>query len=104
MRQSIATALAGVSAALSGTIGFAQDAGSEERTYTVREFERVSAVGPQHVRISVGPARSVHASGPRETLDKLEAVVEEGELKIRPKPPYRRDTDWLQFAPVTFHV
>jgi hypothetical protein len=104
MRKYLTLALAGASAALGGTIGFAQDAAGEQQTYTVGEFERVSAVGPQHVRISVGPARSVRASGPHETLAKLEAVVEDGELRIRPKPPYRRDMDWLQFEPVTFHV
>jgi hypothetical protein len=59
-----------------------EDAAPTEQTYQVRDFERISSIGPQDVEVTLGDAFSVRAEG--FTAD-LEVVVENGELIIRPR-------------------
>ena len=54
------------------------------RSYDLAGFEEISVVGPHHVVVSVGPAFSVRAEGPQQTLADTEVEVEDGRLKIHP--------------------
>ena len=60
----------------------AQAAPAEERTYEVGEFERISTSGSQDVEIAFGETHSVRAEG---AVGRLEVLVENGELIIRPR-------------------
>jgi hypothetical protein len=84
--------------------GSTQITGTRQRSYDVAAFEKVSSAGPQHVVISVGPAISVRAEGSGETLDRLDVVVENGSLEIRPKRDWGWDHRWPGMAPATFYV
>jgi carbon monoxide dehydrogenase subunit G len=76
----------------------------DHRNYEVAGFEKVSSAGPQNVVISVGPAASVRAEGPRETLDLLEVVVKHGSLEIRPKHEWGWNYRWPATGSATFYV
>lgn len=76
-------------------------------------FDEISTMGPQDVVVTHGDVQSVRAEGPAEALAQLEAVVVDGELRIRPKgPSFDRNQnrapmtpfDWEQAAAVTFYV
>lgn len=100
-------ALAGLSAgtALHGEGGPSN--GAEHRSYAVGSFDGVSQVGGNHVLVQVGPAISVRAEGPRETLDRYEVVVEHGSLEIKPKREHHwndGDRFWRDVKPATFYV
>lgn len=98
-------ALAGWAAAAVAQGNDAPSAGpSVQRSYDVGSFDSVSAAGPHRVIVAVGGARSVRAAGPADILDKMEVVVEEGDLEIRPKREYRRNYDWRNVPPATFYV
>lgn len=112
MRKLLAAVLAGA-AALAGSAVFAErgdnaaPAGSDHRSYAASGFDKVGQVGPNHVLVTVGPAASVRADGPRKTLDLYEVVVERGALSIRPKRDERwndRDWHWHDIEPATFYV
>lgn len=75
-----------------------------QRSYDVRGFDRVSALGPHRVVVSVGPAFSVRAHGPSATLDRTEVVVEDGELQIRPRKDKRGNHEWRDYEGATFEV
>lgn len=57
----------------------------QETTYALTDFDEVSIVGPQDVDIVYGEAFAVTASGSNDALRRLEAVVENGGLVIRPR-------------------
>jgi len=94
-----ATALAAV-AALQG----AASAQSGQRSYQVSTFDSVTAAGPNNVIVAVGGRASVRAKGPADVLDKMEVVVEDGELEIRPRREYRDNYRWRDQSKATFYV
>lgn len=114
MKKPLILGLVGLAAAVGGPVGAAQKDDSSrarteqltQRNYPVSGFDRVGAIGPIHVVVTVGPATSVRAEGSRKTLDLFEVVVEHGSLDIRPK----RDWDgnwrehWRDIEPATFRV
>lgn len=53
-----------------------------EITYQLAGFERIATTGPQDIEVKYGEAFSVHAQG---AVGRLEVVVEDGELVIRPR-------------------
>ncbi|HEU4651854.1 MAG TPA: head GIN domain-containing protein [Croceibacterium sp.] len=113
---------AGALAALSATMGAAQDgtlaAGeATSRSYALADFESIAVVGPHHVVVSVGPAFSVRAEGPQQSLADTEVEVENGRLQIHPIEDQdhwdrrcgRRDDGrhwrcWDDYKPATFYV
>ena len=70
-----------------------------EKTYEVGEFERIATTGPQDIEIEFGETHSVRAEG---AVGRLEVVVENGELIIRPQGGM--GWDWPGFASTTVHV
>jgi len=58
---------------------------SGKATYDVGPFEEITTTGPQDVIVTRGDAFSVRSEGSPVALGLLEAVVEDGELLIRPK-------------------
>lgn len=75
-----------------------------QRSYEVTGFDKVSAAGPMHVLVTVGPATSVRAEGPNETLDGYEVEVEHGSLQIKPKRHNFWNSSWKELKPATFRV
>jgi len=64
----------------------AQDAGPEtSRSFTVGEFDRIEVSGPYDVEVRTGGAPSVAAKGPERLVERMEVVVEDGRLTIRPR-------------------
>lgn len=59
-------------------------AGAGNRSYDLAGFDGISVVGPHHIVVSVGPAFSVRAEGPQQTLADTEVEVEDGKLNIHP--------------------
>lgn len=116
MRKLLMSVSLGTLAALGATMVVAQDGDTAtiSRDYDLVGFEEVSVVGPHHVMISVGPAFSIRAEGPRETLEDTEVAVEDGRLKIQPVDDERwerrrRDREgwreyWDNYKPATFHI
>ena len=94
-----AAALASASA-----IAGAASAQSGQRSYQVRPFDSISAAGPSNVIVTVGGAASVRAQGPAEILDRMEVVVEDGELEIRPRREFRNNYRWRDQPRATFYV
>ena len=88
----------------SGVALAAKQSSAAERNYHVSTFDKVTSAGSSLVIVHVGGAASVSADGPAETLDKMEAIVEDGELRIRPKREFRRHFDWRGLKPATFTV
>lgn len=81
----------------------AQGSGSQ-RTYRVGTFDSVSAAGPHNVIVTVGGGASVRAEGPADLLDRMEVVVEDGDLEIRPRREYRNNYRWDDRRKATFYV
>jgi hypothetical protein len=110
MRGISILAAAMVAAACAGSASTAQPAGesaaaqTEQRDYDVRGFDSVSSVGPHRIRVSVGPAFSVHAQGTAKTLERTEVVVEDGVLKIEPRHDKRWNHEWDDYEAATFDV
>jgi hypothetical protein len=77
--------------------------GPNELTYQVAPFDEISSTGPQDVVITVGEAASVRSEGSPEALSLLEAVVEDGQLIIRPKGRFGA-FDWGRVSSATFYV
>lgn len=75
-----------------------------ERSYGVGEFHRVAATGANLVIVRVGGTPSVRATGPAETLDKMEVVVDRDGLQIRPRRQFSRNFDWRGLKPATYTV
>jgi hypothetical protein len=78
--------------------------GATARSYRVGSFDTVASIGPNTVIVHLGGAPAVTAQGPAETLDKMEVVVEHGDLQIRPKREFRDHFDWRGVEPATFTV
>lgn len=93
--------------AAAGAMTASQDNGSAaetRRAYQVGGFDSVSAAGPHKVVVTVGGAASVTASGSAEALEKMEVVVEDGDLEIRPRRGYRYDYKWSDRDRAIFYV
>lgn len=110
MRKLLTTGAVSILVASATVVSAAQDGdargSAERRDYPLQAFDEISMIGPHHVVVSVGPGHSVSAEGPRETLERTEVVVENGELKIQPK-----DDDWWRqrrendsYQPATYRV
>lgn len=63
----------------------AQQMQGTERSYALTGFDSIELGGPDTVRVSVGPGFSVRATGPEETLDRLEITVKDDSLRVRRK-------------------
>jgi hypothetical protein len=72
--------------------------------YRVGAFDSVVAAGPNVVIVSVGGPAEVHAEGPASALARMEVVVEDGALEIRPKEEFRHGYRWADTDRITFHV
>jgi hypothetical protein len=122
MRRVLTMALIASLATL-GTMSAAQEgeqAAAASRSYDLAAFEEISVVGPHHIVVSVGPAFSVRADGPQQTLADTEVKVEDGRLEIHPVDDEdywdrrcgdrddprnkRRWRCWDDYEPATFHV
>lgn len=88
--------------ALAPAIG--AETASIHRSYDVAAFDSVAAAGSNVVLVKVGPAFSVSADGPAESLDKFKVEVKDGRLRIEPKEKHWHDEDWSDYEPATFHV
>jgi hypothetical protein len=67
-------------------------------------FEEISTVGPQDVVVITGESYSVRSEGSPDALARLEAVVEDGKLVIRPKGNFASGFNWSRVAGATFYV
>ncbi len=96
----------GVIAAACGVAALAQGdaSGSTQRGYPVGTFDSISAAGPHNVIVTVGGAPSVRAVGPADLLNRMEVVVEDGDLAIRPRREYRNNFRWGNQPRSTFYV
>lgn len=63
-----------------------------ERSFTVGAFDRIAVSGPYDVTVRSGGQPGVTARGGQAILDETEVVVENGELRIKPKN--RRGFSW----------
>jgi len=71
---------------------------ADHATYQVDEFEEIVSNGPQDVVVVQGDEFAVRAEGRPEALALLEAVVDDGELVIRPKNPFADGFEGFQSA------
>jgi hypothetical protein len=84
MRALFLTAVAFGLAACS--TGRAESAGPEvARSFSVPAFDKIEVAGPFAVEVSTGRQPSVAARGPSSIVEKMDVVVENGTLKIRPE-------------------
>jgi len=86
MRKALAIAM--VAAALLGACSEArsEDGGpTVSRNFTVRGFEQIEVAGSYDVDVRIGPAPSVHASGPQKELERLVVEVQGDRLLIHPR-------------------
>ena len=72
---------------------------ASQMTYPVSDFERIATTGPQEVEIEFGETFSVRADG---AVTRLQVVVENGELVIRPRNG--TNWDWSDFDSTTIEV
>lgn len=72
---------------------------AEEKTYQVGAFERISTSGPQDIEVEFGETHSVRAEG---AIARLQVLVEDGELIIRPRDGM--GWDWPGFDSTTLYV
>lgn len=79
-------------------------ASSSQRSYQVGAFDSVTAAGPNNVVVTVGGGTSVRAEGPADILDRMEVVVEDGDLEIRPRREFRNNYRWNDSRKATFYV
>lgn len=73
-------------------------------TYDGTPFEKISTVGPYNVVVTQGDAYAVRAQGSPRALARLEVVVDDDELIIRPRGNFRNGFDWSDVASATFYV
>jgi len=121
MRKVLMIAPVAVLAALGASMSTAQDgeqgsAASASRGYDLAGFEEIAVVGPHHVVVTVGPAFSVRAEGPQQTLADTEVEVKDGRLEIHPLDDEAywdrrcpghdtwRGRCWDDYQPATFYV
>lgn len=77
---------------------------ASEQTYAVAPFEEIATVGPQDVVVTLSDGYAVRSEGTPEALSRLEAVVEDGKLSIRPKNQFAGGFNWGRVAGATFYV
>jgi hypothetical protein len=70
-----------------------------QMAYQVADFERIATTGPQDVEIELGETFSVRAEG---AVARLQVVVENGELVIRPRDG--TNWDWSDFDSTKIEV
>lgn len=87
-----------------GGAALAAQSAAVERSYRVGAFHKVAAAGANLVIVRVGGPASVRATGPAETLDKMEVVVDREGLQIRPRKQFTRNFDWRGLKPATYTV
>jgi hypothetical protein len=75
----------------------------DRQTYAVAPFEEISTFGPQDIEVTYGETQSIRAEGPADTLGKLEVVVVDGALTIRPKDLAGMQA-WPGFSETTFYI
>jgi hypothetical protein len=87
MRKTIAAALIAASAATAACSHEREEGAGPmvSRSFPVSGFDKVEAAGPFDVAIRTGAAPSVQARGNQSLIDRLEVVVEDGELRIKTK-------------------
>jgi hypothetical protein len=78
MRKLIAAALLATAAATPAL--------ADQRAFPVGGFDSLASSGPWTVRVHTGAAPSVHATGDKDVLDRLQIEVVGGELRIGSKP------------------
>jgi hypothetical protein len=82
-----------------------RDAGpAATRNYQVGAFDRISVSGPYEVSVETGGQPGVTANGGEAILADTEVVVENGELKIRPKKKNGIHWNWGHGGKVTIKV
>ena len=77
---------------------------AEPQVYALADFEEISTVGPQDIVVTRGDTFSVRSEGSPEALGRLEVVVEDGELIIRPKNAFGRGFNWGNLSGATYFV
>jgi hypothetical protein len=83
----------------------ARDAGpATTRSYQVGSFDRISVSGPYEVSVQTGGRPGVTASGGEAILAETEILVENGELKIRPKKKNGVHWNWGRDGKVMLKV
>lgn len=73
-------------------------------TSALAPFTEISTVGPQDVVVLTGDRYSVRSEGSPRALERLEAVVEDGKLVIRPRGNFRGGFNWSSVSGATFYV
>ena len=96
--------IAALAFAACGGAALAAQSATVERSYRVGAFHKVAAAGASLVIVRVGSAPSVRATGPAETLDRMEVVVDREGLQIRPRKQFSRNFDWRGLKPATYTV
>ena len=93
MRSAVAAGLFIAAAGMTGcSTGQAQAPGpTVERDYQVGAFDRIELAGAYEATVRTGAAPSVHAKGGEKVLERLEVLVEDGALVVRPK---KRGFNW----------
>lgn len=77
--------------------------GPDEMTYQVGEFDQISTSGPQDIQVTYGDTIAVRSEGSPEALAQLEAVVDNGQLRIQPKKGFDWG-NWQSLRGTTFYV
>lgn len=73
------------------------------QTRQLAPFEELTSVGAQDIVVTLGEAYRIRSEGSPEALGRIEAVVEDGVLVIRPKERLGR-FNWNRGNRTTFHV
>lgn len=83
MRWTIAATVLALGACANDSAAPFVSSAMTERSYALSGFTAVELSGPDEVRVFVGPDFSVRATGPADTLDRLEVTVEGDRLRVR---------------------
>ena len=73
-------------------------------TYDGTPFEELATAGPQNVVVTTGESHAVRWEGSPEALARLEIVVEDGTLTIRPRSGFLCAFYWSSRDSPTFYV
>ncbi len=79
------------------------EAPAANREFKLEPFAKIATQGPQDVDVRFGDTFSVRAEGSPEALAKLDVIVENGRLTIRPAQGFHW-TQWGLLEDVAFHV
>lgn len=80
-----------------------ESAQAARTSFQVGPFEKIASLGPQRIVVMVGSGHSVRVQGPAEAVGRLEAVVENGTLTIRPRAGFDR-RNWSRLDSAVFFV